>query len=168
MIPAPVMHVLTTLALLCSFSLAPVKPTPPEPMPEAMTAGAVLEPEAEMVDMLACVIYQEAGGDACSDECRFNVADVVLNRVGDPRFPDTLEAVLTAPRQYGTFSQTGVVWPARASNPGEKHAVERAYDIARRVLCGEHGELFGQGYVWQAEFEQGKDGFWLDGIYFGR
>lgn len=168
MIPAPVMHVLTTLALLCSLSLEPVTPWEPEPMPEAMTAGAVLEPPAEMVEMLACVIYQEAGGDECSEECRFNVADVALNRVGDPRFPDTLEAVLTAPGQYGRFSVTGIIWPERAGNPGEKHAVERAYDIARRVLSGEHGALFGQGYVWQAEFEQGKNGFWLDGIYFGR
>ena len=168
MIPAPVMHVLTTLALLCSLSLEPIAPVPPEPMPEAMTAGAVLEVPAEMVEMLACLIFQEAGGDACSDECRFNVADVALNRVGDPRFPHPLEAVLPAPGQYGRFSVTGIVWPERAGNPGEKHAVERTYDIARRVLTGEHGELFGQGYVWQAEFEQGKDGFWLDGIYFGR
>lgn len=47
MIPAPVMHVLVTMALLCNLSLTPVLP---EPMPPAMTAGAVLtapEPEVE-------------------------------------------------------------------------------------------------------------------------
>lgn len=168
MIPAPVMHVLTTLALLCSLSLEPVTPEPPEPMPPAMTAGAVLDVPAEDLEMLACVIYQEAGGDACSDLCRFMVGDVVLNRVADSRFPDTIEEVLTQRGQYGTFSKTGVVWPARASNPGEAAAVERAYDTARQLLSGNHGELWGQGYVWQAEFEQGTEGFWLDGIYFGR
>ena len=66
-LPSAIMHVLATMALLCNLSLAPVMP---EPMPDAMTAGAVLEPDEAMVEMLACGIYQEAGGDECSDECR--------------------------------------------------------------------------------------------------
>lgn len=168
MIPPVVLQILTTMAMLTGMTLAPVMPIPPEPMPLAMTAGAVLDVPAEDLEMLACVIYQEAGGDACSDLCRFMVGDVVLNRVADSRFPDTIEEVLTQRGQYGTFSKTGVVWPARASNPGEAAAVERAYDTARRLLSGEHSELYDAGYVWQAEFEQGRDGFWLDGIYFGR
>lgn len=168
MIPAAVMRVLATMAMLCGLSLEPVTPVAPEPMPEAMTAGAVLEPEAELVEMLACGIYQEAGGDECSDDTRRKVGDVMLNRVRDKRFPSTLEAVLTAPGQYGRFSKTGIVWPERAGNPGEKYAVERAYRIAEELLSGQHSELYGQGYVWQAEFEQGVEGFWQDGIYFGR
>lgn len=168
MIPAPVMHVLATMALLCGLSLEPVTPVPPEPMPEAMTAQAVLEPAEDDLELLACVIYQEAGGDACSDLCRFMVGDVVLNRMVDDRFPDTIEAVLTQRGQYGTFSKTGVVWPSRASNPGEAAAVERAYDTARRLLSGEHSELYGAGYIWQAEFIQGADVIEVDGIYFGR
>lgn len=168
MIPAPVMHVLATMALLCSLSLEPVMPIPPEPMPAAMTAGAVLNVPAEDLELLACVIYQEAGGDACSDLCRFMVGDVVLNRVADSRFPDNIEEVLTQRGQYGTFSKTGVVWPARASNPGEAAAVERAYDIASRLLSGEHSKLYDAGYIWQAEFIQGKDVIEVDGTYFGR
>lgn len=164
-LPSMIMQVLVTMAMLTNLSLAPILP---EPMPEAMTAGAVLEPDGAMVEMLACGIYQEAGGDECSDECRINVGDVMLNRVADPRFPNTLEGVLTAPGQYGRFSKTGIVWPSRASNPGEADAVERAYRIARQLLSGKHGELWGQGYVWQAEFEQGTEGFWLDGLFFGR
>ncbi len=116
MIPQVVMHVLITMALLCGMTLAPVMP---EPMPEAMTAQAVLEPSEDMVEMLACLIYQEAGGDECSDECRIDVADVALNRVADSRFPDTLYEVLTAPKQYGRWHTTGIVWPERASNPNE-------------------------------------------------
>lgn len=137
---------------MLSFLLAP----PPE------------EPDPAEVEALACAIYCEAGGDACSDECRMYVGDVILNRVDDPRFPNTLAEVLTAPGQYGTFAKTGIVWPKRASNPGEAHAVQRAYDTARKLLSGEHSELYGQGYVWQAEFVQGTEGFWCDGIYFGR
>ena len=167
MMPAVIVKLLATLAIVCNMSLAPVLPEP-EPMPEAMTAQAVLEPEMTVREMLACGIYNEAGGDACSDDCRRYVGDVMLNRVEDSRFPDTLEGVLTAPGQYGRFSKTGIVWAERAKEPGEAHAVERAYRIADELLAGEHSELYGQGYVWQAEFEQGTEGFWCDGIYFGR
>jgi spore germination cell wall hydrolase CwlJ-like protein len=118
--------------------------------------------------MLACVIYQEAGGDATCDECRYRVADVVLNRVADSRFPNTMYEVLTAPRQYGRFHWTGIVWPSRASAETEKHAVERAYKVAEEVLNGRHSELYGQGYIWQAEFVQGTDGFWCCGHFYGR
>ena len=118
--------------------------------------------------MLACVIYQEAGGNACSDLCRKYVGDVVLNRVNDGRFPDTIEGVLTQKRQYGRFYWTGIVWPERAKNPGEAKAVQRAYDTARDLLSGNHSELYGAGYVFQAEFKQGKDIIYLDGTYFGR
>lgn len=165
MMPAVIVRLMATLAIICNLSLAPVLP---EPMPEAMTAQAVLEPEMTVREMLACGIYNEAGGDDCSDDCRRYVGDVMLNRVEDSRFPDTLEGVLTAPGQYGRFSKTGIVWAARAKEPGEAHAVERAYRIADELLAGEHSELYGQGYVWQAEFEQGTEGFWCDGIYFGR
>lgn len=119
-------------------------------------------------ELLACVIYQEAGGNECCDDCRRRVADVVLNRVNDPRFPNDIRSVLTAPRQYGLFYKTGVVWATRANNPGEKEAVDRAYRIAEEVLLGKHSELYGQGYIWQAEFKQGTEQLYHCGIYFGR
>ena len=121
---------------------------------------------------LAAVIYQEAGGDACSDETRRMVADVVLNRVFDDRFPNTIREVLEdAPGgalQYGRFALTGVCFPAAADAECEQHAVERAYRIANEVLDGEHSELFGEGYIWQAEFSQGSGCVWQDGICFGK
>lgn len=118
------------------------------------------------LELLACVIYQEAGGNAHCDDCRRRVADVVLNRVNDPRFPNDIHSVLTAPRQYGRFSQTGVVWPERAQY--EPEAVARAYRIAEEVLLGQHSELYGQGYIWQAEFKQGTEQLYHCGHYFGR
>lgn len=120
------------------------------------------------LELLACVIYQEAGGNAHCDDCRRRVADVVLNRVNDERFPNDIHSVLVAPRQYGRFSQTGVVWPERAKNPYEAESVARAYRIAEEVLLGNHSELYGQGYIWQAEFKQGKEQFYHCGHYFGR
>lgn len=123
------------------------------------------------VELLACVIYQEAGGDTCCDMCRRRVADVVLNRVNDPRFKGTtIEEILIdgdpAP-QWGLYSVTGVVWPDKANLPEEQHAVERAYRIAREVLEGQHSDLTSE-YIWCAEFSQGTDVIECDGIYFGK
>lgn len=129
-----------------------------------------IEVDPEDLEMLACVIYQEAGADYCCDDCRRRVADVVLNRVEDDRFPDNIQDVLTQKRQYGRYYWTGVVWPERAKNDCEKHAVERAYRIAEEVLKGEHSELYGEGYIWQAEFKQGTGVVYCDQckIYFGK
>ena len=129
-----------------------------------------IEVDPEELELLACVIYQEAGADYCCDDCRRRVADVVLNRVEDDRFPDNIQDVLTQKRQYGRYYWTGVVWPERAQNDCEKHAVERAYRIAEEVLKGEHSELYGEGYIWQAEFKQGTGIVYCDQckIYFGK
>ena len=78
----------------------------------------------EELELLACVIYCEAGSDSISDETRRMVGEVVLNRVADDRYPDTILEVLTQRSQYGRFHWTGVVWPSRATK--EKEAVERA------------------------------------------
>lgn len=146
-----------------------------EPAEEIGVAAEELVEEEIVVDpedleLLACVIYQEAGADYCCDDCRRRVADVVLNRVEDDRFPDNIQDVLTQKRQYGRYYWTGVVWPERAKNDCEKHAVERAYRIAEEVLKGEHSELYGEGYIWQAEFKQGTGVVYCDQckIYFGK
>ena len=120
------------------------------------------------LEMLACVIYQEAGGNRSCDDCRRYVADIVLNRVEHPKFPNTIEEVLTAPRQYGTLYITGLKWPERAKYDVEKEAVARAYRIAEEVLSGQHSKLYGEGYIWQAKFIQGTEGFWCCGHWYGR
>lgn len=124
----------------------------------------------EDAEYLACVIYQEAGGDGCCDMCRRRVADIVLNRVKDARFAgDTVAAILTEgnPPQWGLYSVTGIVWPEKASYPEEAAAVERARRIAIEVLEGNHSDLT-EDYIWCAEFPQGQDVIACDGIYFGK
>lgn len=128
-----------------------------------VTAGTTTD-----LDLLACVIYQEAGGNSSCDNCRRRVADIVLNRVADPRFPNTIKEVLTAKNQYGKFYYTGVKWPSRAKNVNEKNAVARAYRIAKEVLNGQHSELYGKGYVWQARFKQGTTQVKCCGEYYGK
>lgn len=141
-----------------------------EAVPLVLVEETVPEPQEvdeEELEMLACVIYQEAGGDCCCDECRYRVADVVLNRVNDSRYPNTIKGVLEEPRQWGLFSETGVIWSERASLPEEQGAVKRAYDVAYDVLSGNHSDLTSR-YIYCAEFAQGTDWIYCDGIYFGR
>lgn len=144
--------------------LPPLREAPSDPVIEEIIP--TIDPEE--LEMLACVIYQEAGGNGSCDDCRRYVADVVLNRVNHPKFPNTIYKVLTAQNQYGLFYYTGIKWPERAKYDTEKEAVARAYRIAEEVLSGQHSKLYGQGYIWQAEFIQGTDGFWCCGHFYGR
>lgn len=137
--------------------------TPPLPeTEEVVETPSYTEKELEI---LAIIIYQEAGGDACSDDTRMKVGNVFLNRVDSPLFPDTFEEVALQDWQYGTLSQTGLKWPDRASYDAEQHAVERAYDIAKR--CLEEDRILPSNVVFQAEFEQGDGTYcYQDGFYF--
>lgn len=112
---------------------------------------------AEQLEILALIIYQEAGGDLCSDDTRLKVGSVFLNRVKSAIFPDTFREVATQEFQYGRLSETGIKWPARAKLIGESHAVERAFAIADELL--NNGSVLPDNVIWQAEFPQG------DGIY---
>lgn len=163
-IPSPTASVPTT-----EENIQTETPQPPSEAPSAPERGDYpIDAPTNDRERLACVIYQEAGGDAICDNCRKYVGDIVLNRVNDPRFPNTIEGVLLQSGQYGKFSWTGIVWQSRAHNASEKAAVERAYRVADELLAGNHSSLYGNGYVWQAGFVQGSDGFWCCGHFFGR
>lgn len=119
----------------------------------------------EELEILTVIIYQEAGGDACSDDTRRKVGSVVINRVNSDLFPNTFWEVATGKNQYGFSPETGVTWPARAVYKQEAHAIERAYKIAEELLVG--GSILPDNVIWQAGFTQG-DGIYChqDGIYF--
>lgn len=119
----------------------------------------------EELDILALIVYQEAGGDRVSDDTRRLVAQVFLNRVNDSRFPDSFYEVATAERQYGRLYWTGIVWPDRASSQAEAHAVERAYKIAQEVLESDE-PICPEGVIFQSEFVQGDIYAEQDGMYF--
>lgn len=128
-----------------------------------------VEIDPEELEQLAIGIYREGGGDAVCDQCRLRIGDVMLNRMEDSRFPDTLEGVLTQKGQYGTMYWDGITWPGRAENPGEAHAVERARETAERLLSGEHSEIFGQGYIFQSEFpDLGEEATECCGIHYAK
>lgn len=139
--------------------------------PEATEYAALPEepPEYSREDLetLALIIYQEAGGDDCTDETRLMVGTVVLNRVADDRYPDTIAEVATQYRQYGRLYWTGLKWPERASKAEEAHAVKRAYDCATQLLDGYRA--LPKDVIFQAEFAQGTEVVaQQDGFYFCR
>lgn len=138
---------------------------PSEPPSEPETTESVPNVDLDDLELLACAIYTEVGGN-CEDCLRY-CGDVILNRVDSSRFPNTIYEVLTQPGQYAKF-KNGVSWPSRASNPNEAESVERAYRIARELLEGKHSELYGSGYIWQATFKQGTEGFWCCTEYYGK
>lgn len=146
----------------------PEPDTEPEPPEDPVPEDPKPEIDPDELEMLACVIYQEAGGNSSCDNCRMYVGDIVLNRMEHDEFPDTMYGVLTDEGQYGELHWTGIVWPARASHATEAEAVERAYETAEAILSGEHSKLYRNGYIWQAGFVQGTDGFWCCDHFYGR
>lgn len=93
-LPVVIIHVLTTMSLLCNLSLAPIQ-LPYEP------------DEAEVV-ALAQTLYGECRG--CSELQQRAVCWCVFNRVDDSRFPDAIIGVVSAPLQLQGYSSSNPVW----------------------------------------------------------
>ena len=95
----------------------------PEPIPEperdwgglrAQQMVAVPEPSYEMyfseddVVAMAKMLWGEARG--CTRDNQQKAVWCVLNRVDDPRFPDTIQGVLSQPSQFHGYSPDFPVW----------------------------------------------------------
>ena len=85
-----------------------------------MTApkDVVLEEEADDYDLyagfsdaditlMAAVLYYEAGHQ-CMEGKQY-VVDVILNRLDDKRFPDSVVEVLSAPKQFSTYKKASAL-----------------------------------------------------------
>lgn len=136
---------------------------------EAQEPPAAIQYSVEDLETLALVTYQEAGADACSDDTRQMVGEVFLNRVADDRYPDTYQEVATQHRQYGRLHWTGLLWPERASQEAEAHAVQRAYETAEALMTGAVERLLPEDVIFQSEHIQGDEIVAeADGFYFCR
>lgn len=107
------------------------------------------------LDLLARVIHCEAGSSWLTDEHQLAVGSVVLNRVADSRFPNTLRDVIYQKGQYAC------VWSGMINRTPS----ERAVNNAKYLL--ENGVTIPTNVVWQAQFKQGN-GVWkyIQGHYF--
>ncbi|MCD7709168.1 MAG: cell wall hydrolase [Clostridiales bacterium] len=113
-----------------------------------------IEPMGAEVDddemyLLARLIYAEAGSIR-DDECLYAVGSVVLNRMADPDYPDTMWGVIyqTSPTlQYQCTGDGHINW-----EPDER-CLEIAEDLLR------FGSTIPADVVYQSEFPQGS-GAW--------
>jgi spore germination cell wall hydrolase CwlJ-like protein len=88
---------------------------------------------------LACLslaVYFEARSEPVAGQVA--VAQVVLNRVESPRFPDTVCEVVYQYRQFSFY------WDGKSDRPKEAGAWENAQLIASAVMAGsQHATLAG-------------------------
>ena len=77
-------------------------------MPTTGSVAVVVEdePASPDLDLLAALIHAEAKGE--SFEGQVAVGAVVLNRVNDPRWPDTVEGVVMEPGQFAEPTEATV------------------------------------------------------------
>ena len=106
--------VMILLALDKGGSKADADGVPPEVDTDGLCVVEVAEPEYEMyfteadVTALAQMLYGEARG--CTVDNQMKCVWCVLNRVDDPRFPDTIIGVVSAPGQFHGYSPSFPVW----------------------------------------------------------
>lgn len=106
--------VMILLALDKGGSKAGADGVPPEVGTNGLCVVEVAEPEYEMyfteadVIALAQMLYGEARG--CTLVNQQQCVWCVLNRVDDPRFPDTIIDVVSAPGQFYGYSPNFPVW----------------------------------------------------------
>lgn len=113
---------------------------------------------------LAAVIWQEAGASWASDRLQLMVANVVMNHVESPYFPNTIRGVLTRPYAYGTMAWTGIKLPT-ANDPITQAAIDRCYANAKKILDGYR--LLPSNVIYQAGFVQGSGVYaYESGVYF--
>ena len=89
---------------------------------------------------LSRVIQTESG--FCTQEMQEAVGSVVLNRVNDDRFPDSIPEVIEQPGQYSTASYLASVEPT-----------QEAINVAVDLL--ENGSKLPADIIYQANFSQG-------------
>ena len=116
----------------------------------------------EDIRILTTTVFHEAGHT--TEQLRQYVAQVVLNRVEDSRFPDTVKGVITQPGQYATKYAT--VEAANAIQATDSKNGTYYYGICEdSVKAAMMGQVeMPSNVLYQANFSQGK-GVWKS-VYF--
>lgn len=116
----------------------------------------------EDIRILTTTVFHEAGHT--TEQLRQYVAQVVLNRVEDSRFPDTVKGVITQPGQYSTKYAT--VEAANAIQATDSKNGTYYYGIYEdSVKAAMMGQVeMPSNVLYQANFSQGK-GVWKS-VYF--
>lgn len=96
----------------------------------------------QQLDILSRIICGEAQN--CTDEMQLAVGSVFLNRVNDPRFPNSFHEVAFQRRQYAC------TWD------GNYYKTPTEANIKNAIFLLENGSQLPANVIWQAEFKQGK------------
>ena len=111
----------------------------------------------EDIRILTTTVFHEAGHT--TEQLRQYVAQVVLNRVEDSRFPDTVKGVITQPGQYSTKYATVEAANAIQATDSKNGTCE---DSVKAAMMGQ--VEMPSNVLYQANFSQGK-GVWKS-VYF--
>ena len=102
------------------------------------------EDNTEDIELLARLIYAEAGSVKCTYEMRYLVGSVVINRVESKYFPNSIEEVIYQRGQYACITDGHI----------NNQPTEECYQIAKDLL--ENGTTAPETVLYQAEFKQGS------------
>ena len=138
-----------------AFELPALSPSPTPTAPAETPCIETTVPESEPyepnvaeVEALARMLYGEARGVASTME-KAACVWCVLNRVDDPRFPDTVLEVLEAPYQFAGYNASHPVLPELAEIAADVltryHAERDGNTEAGRVLPAEYVFFTGDG-----------------------
>lgn len=108
----------------------------------------------EEFNMLCYVLQGEVG--SCSDASKLAVANVILNRVKSPAFPNTISGVLTSNNQF-----TAISGYYNRSTPPTQNTI----DCARRALNGEDNSN-GAIYYYAPQYCGGSTAAWFETLTF--
>lgn len=134
-------------------------------------AAQIEEAEAVIVNVdqtealamgIDAVISSVAGTENASDVTMVMVANTILNRVEDNRYPDTVDQVLMQPYQFSCFETSGMKWVGRGAT--DSVWKQRCMDAAERAMNGER--LLSYGVVYVSSAKQGTVEAQLDSLYF--
>lgn len=166
---------LTLFTIATSWWLLSGIPEQPvdEPVQTEMVAALPVDEEVEIVTIdqtealamgIDAVVSSECSGEWVSDTTLIMVANVILNRTADSRYPDTVDQVLCQPYQFSCFSESGMKWVGKAADDAAFR--ERCMSAAEAAMNGER--LLNYGVVYVSSGKQGTVEAQLDGLYFCR
>lgn len=99
------------------------------------------------LELLACCVEAEAGNQSVLGKRL--VVDVILNRVEDPDFPDTIEGVITQEGQFTTWSNGAIGRVSPSADTYEAVKLELAGRLCRDIYYFTAGGYGAYGSPWE-------------------
>lgn len=117
-------------AIIFGLAVVPANAEEVEDIPEGYKKYGELGDEIyyDELGLLAYLVYAEAGNQDLTGKKL--VADIVLNRMEDPRFPDTISEVIYQKNQFYPRGSRRLEWAA-------KHVTNECYQAVSEEIDGE-------------------------------